>query len=387
MLNFLRVIATMFVFLLHGRSYVGGVSDGPEFFAMITNFPAWAGVWILFFLSGYLIQKGFVSGKYQIFNKKLSSIKELFKFYLKRFLRIAPAYYLYIFLFLMLRGEVYFSEAPEIAKAILTFTYNGKEGISGLTHLWYVSTAMWLYVFAPLFSFLISKLKKTWLYSVAFALVAVGGRLCRESLNFAIENEMPIKEGAEELINWYEHVYTALPMNFDFFICGMLMCSITYNLRDKIPSWISWGLKAAALIDFLRLAYYNCNIYRAEDYYTYRYVLPTAYIIACASIVIAYDTSTRKRAKPTWLAVLKNPLRLIDKFSPYTYVFYIFHMMSFHLVRNNLLLWEPYAEMDVCDRYILFFCISFTATLIVSVLFTKMIDGLFKRKSKQITPH
>ena len=98
MLNFLRVIATMFVFLLHGRSYVGGVSDGPEFFAMITNFPAWAGVWILFFLSGYLIQKGFVSGKYQIFNKKLLSIKELFKFYLKRFLRIAPAYYLYIFL-------------------------------------------------------------------------------------------------------------------------------------------------------------------------------------------------------------------------------------------------------------------------------------------------
>ena len=48
-LNFLRVAATMFVFLLHGRSYVEDVDGGYWLFAMITNFPAWAGVWILFF--------------------------------------------------------------------------------------------------------------------------------------------------------------------------------------------------------------------------------------------------------------------------------------------------------------------------------------------------
>ena len=57
MLNFLRVAATVFVFVLHGRSYVEGVDNGFWLFAMLTNFPAWAGVWILFFLSGYLLQK------------------------------------------------------------------------------------------------------------------------------------------------------------------------------------------------------------------------------------------------------------------------------------------------------------------------------------------
>ena len=89
-LNFLRVAATMFVFLLHGRSYVAGIDDGVGIFTMFTNMPAWAGVWILFFLSGYLLQKGFLKNRYPVFEGGKLRTRELFGFYLKRFLLRRP---------------------------------------------------------------------------------------------------------------------------------------------------------------------------------------------------------------------------------------------------------------------------------------------------------
>ena len=378
-LNFLRVIATMFVFLLHGRSYVGGVSDAPEFFAMITNFPAWAGVWILFFLSGYLIQKGFISGKYNIYEKTKFNVKELLKFYLKRFLRIAPTYYIYIFLLMLLCSKDFFTTPPETITDILTFTFNGEGSISGTGHLWYISIAVWLYVFAPFFSFLISKLKKTGILSFVFAFVMILGRLVRQSFNYAIENGIQIEEIE---LNWYDHVYTALPMNFDFFICGMLMCSITFKLKDKIPHILQIIMKAISLCSFFLLAYYNTYIYRNEEYFIYRYVLPTVYILICAFLVLSFDTQSIRRSKPTWKAVLRNPLRLIDKFSPLTYPFYIFHIMSFHMTKNYLALWEDYANMDIYMRYTIFFIISFSISLLAAYLFTKMTEP-FNLKNHQ----
>lgn len=45
--NVLRVMATLFVFVLHGRSNISGIQDVP-FLSFITSLPAWAGVWIFF---------------------------------------------------------------------------------------------------------------------------------------------------------------------------------------------------------------------------------------------------------------------------------------------------------------------------------------------------
>ena len=154
-LNFLRVAATMFVFLLHGRSYVAGIDDGFWLFTMFSNMPAWSGVWILFFLSGYLLQKGFLKNRYPVFEDGKLKPRELFGFYLKRFLKIAPAYYIYLLLFVVLSGNDYFFSSPISALKVLTFTFNGNGGISGVGHLWYISVAMWFYVLAPFFYYVI----------------------------------------------------------------------------------------------------------------------------------------------------------------------------------------------------------------------------------------
>ena len=175
-LNVLRVVATMFVFFLHGRSYIDGVDDGHWLFAMITNFPAWAGVWILFFLSGYLLCKGFFKNRYPIFEDGKVRPKKLFEFYLRRFLKIAPAYYIYLLLFVVIQANEYFVSSPLTALKLFTFTFNGVGGISGIGHLWYISLAMWFYVFAPFFYQIISKMKTTRGLVIAFSLTVALGR-------------------------------------------------------------------------------------------------------------------------------------------------------------------------------------------------------------------
>ena len=93
-LNVLRVIATLCVFLLHGNSYIPDIYEPRTPLTFIVTFPAWAGVWIFLFLSGYLFGFGAERGRYP-FSDSLK-IKDVLKFYLHRFLRIAPIYYTYI---------------------------------------------------------------------------------------------------------------------------------------------------------------------------------------------------------------------------------------------------------------------------------------------------
>lgn len=57
--NILRVVATLFVFLLHGRSYIPRINELPRVINWVTYLPAWAGVWIFLFLSGYGVGCGF----------------------------------------------------------------------------------------------------------------------------------------------------------------------------------------------------------------------------------------------------------------------------------------------------------------------------------------
>lgn len=370
MLNFLRVAATMMVFLLHGRSTVAGINDGPRVLGILSSMPAWAGVWILFFLSGYLMQKGFLAGRYPVFEGNRLSPRALGKFYWKRFLKIAPAYYIYILLYVVIHNTTYLLAKPLVALRIFFFAFNGNDGISGIGHLWYISLAMWLYLLAPFFYFLIKQInKKRFLFPAFFLLVGVG---------FAVRYTLYQTE-----LSWYDWTYTFLPCNFDLFVGGMLACSITEKLRDRVPQGLSLALRIGSLALFLALVVYNCYIYFIDNYLIYQLYLPTAYLLITALTAVCHDTVTVVREKPTWGAVRRNPLRLIDKFSPLTYSFYILHIAVFNHIENLLTLFAGYEGLPVTARYFIFFSISFAATLALSILFQKMIDGVTASAKKK----
>ena len=369
-LNILRVAATMFVFLLHGRSYVAGIDDGFWLFTMFSNMPAWAGVWILFFLSGYLLQKGFLKNRYPVFESGRLKPKALFGFYLKRFLKIAPAYYIYLLLFVVISGNDYFFSSPETALKILTFTFNGNGGISGVGHLWYISVAMWLYVLAPFLYYITDKIKRTGSLAAAFAITVI--------LGFALRNALWYTD-----LSWYTYNYTFLPCNIDIFFGGMLACSLTDRIAKKEDLNIKLPLKIISALLFAAVVVLNCYVYWKEIYRVYQYILPSAYILSGSFLLWCFDTDQRRREKPTWSAVKRNPLRLIDRFSPITYAFYIFHICAFRYVENVLLLFAGYAELSLYLRYTIFMGASFAISLLLGVLFTKMIAvfGSIKKKA------
>ena len=368
-LNLLRVLATLFVFLLHGRSDTVGIDDGFWLFSMLTNMPAWAGVWILFFLSGYLMQKGFLKNRYPIFEGGKLKSKALFEFYLRRFLKIAPAYYIYLLLFVVIRPDNYFFSSPLTALRIFTFTFNGIGGISGIGHLWYVSLAMWFYVFAPFFYYIISKLKTNRSVIVAFCLTVVLGFGLRNALWFT---DLP----------WYEYVYTFIPCNIDLFFGGMLACTIADNIGKRLEREPRAVAKLLASIAFAALVVFNCFVYWKEIYRIYQYVLPTFYILGCSCLLWVFDCGKVKHTRPDRAAVLKNPLRLIDLFSPVTYSFYIFHMAVFYYVLEVLVLWEGFGELSMYLRYTIYMTACFVMSLLLGILFTKMTACFSKPKKK-----
>lgn len=370
-LNLLRVVATMFVFLLHGRSYIEGINDGFWLFTMFSNMPAWAGVWILFFLSGYLLQKGFLKNRYPVFEDGKLRPRELFNFYLKRFLKIAPAYYIYILLFLIIKVNTYFITSPLEALKIITFTFNGDGSISGLGHLWYISVAMWLYVLAPFFYYIIDKIKSTKALSLSFAIVVIFG--------FALRNGLWFTD-----LSWYTFNYTFLPCNIDLFFGGMLACSLTERIANTKEAGVKQIYRILASFLFVATVLVNCYVYWQDIYYIYQYILPTVYILSCSFLLWAFDSAKTKREKPTWSAIRRNPLRLIDRFSPITYAFYIFHICAFKFMEEALTLWSEYASLSVYSRYAIFLGGSFLISLLLGVLFTKMISVFGNTKKKNV---
>lgn len=370
MLNFLRVAATMFVFLLHGRSYIEGIDDGFWLFTMFTNLPAWSGVWILFFLSGYLLQKGFLKNRYPVFESGKLRPKELLGFYLRRFMKIAPAYYVYLLIFVILRADNYFFSSPWTALKILTFTFNGNGGISGIGHLWYISVAMWLYVLAPFLYYIAEKFKSTKSLAVAFGVVVVCGLGIRCALRHTE-------------LGWYDFSYTFLPCNIDLFFGGMLACSITDRISAKKIAKTPIALKIISFLIFVAAVVYNCYIYWKEIYNIYQDIMPTVYILSCSFLLWQFDSEKNKRSRAVVSEVKKNPLRLIDCFSPITYAFYIFHIAAFKYVQSVLSLWNAYHGFSVYSRYIIFMGASFAISLLIGVIFTRMIAvfGTSKKKN------
>lgn len=149
-LDGLRAIAFLLVFLIHTNYMVVG----------------WVGVLLFFVLSGFLITGILIDMK-----ASMPARAYFIKFYGRRFLRIFPLYYFYLFLMLGVaflfyqigfrpnRMQEYFQQIPYA----LTYTYNFftatkwyKESII-INHFWSLSVEEQFYVFWPMLIFLTPK--------------------------------------------------------------------------------------------------------------------------------------------------------------------------------------------------------------------------------------
>jgi peptidoglycan/LPS O-acetylase OafA/YrhL len=137
-LDGIRFVAIMMVIILHFASSIG------KHFS--TGF---YGVNLFFVLSGFLITSILISSK----EKSIS--KAYFTFVIRRALRIFPAYYLTIFILILIGSEFIVNDLSYL----LTYTYNyfvnDAESLPAHAHFWSLAVEEQFYIFFPIFVILL----------------------------------------------------------------------------------------------------------------------------------------------------------------------------------------------------------------------------------------
>ncbi|MCO7519631.1 MULTISPECIES: acyltransferase family protein [unclassified Pseudomonas] len=140
----------------------------------LLSFSPWDGVWMFFTLSGYLMGKGFASGRHTVDGAGLK------KFYRNRMLRIFPIYFVAI----LLVGVLISPGSNDIRthqgwSAILSFMLFDVHDNALIGALWTVSTEFQFYHLSPVLFLLLSRVAKSpaVILAVAAALLLALGNM------------------------------------------------------------------------------------------------------------------------------------------------------------------------------------------------------------------
>ena len=165
--NFVRGIALLCVIGIHTVCVINPVYPDIRY-SKLFHTPAWISMWIFFFLSGYLLGKGFFLGKYK------TDKNGILCFYISRLIRIVPMYLLFLFILFLFYDPIWFITNFFTTIKLLTFTYNGNPGITGVGALWFVSTIVQLYIMTPfVYKFILSKFNNKTPQTIVFAVALI----------------------------------------------------------------------------------------------------------------------------------------------------------------------------------------------------------------------
>ena len=220
----LRALACMLVLLGHYFLVIfpfanNGVSAPVR--ALLRSSP-WAGVWVFFALSGYLMGKGFAKGRYSL------DESGAFLFYRNRLLRIMPIYVVSIVLVSMYRyPAVLQPHKLWMLIEMMIFDYRGDLPVNPVGALWSVSTEVQFYLLVPALMvgllWLRSRMRRG--FVVVPLLLMVLGTAAR--LWFVLRS--PHRSYSLS----YSFIYAPLLSNLDIFVAGL---SVNLISRTKVVS-------------------------------------------------------------------------------------------------------------------------------------------------------
>lgn len=321
-LNVYRTIAVMIVFLLHTFLFSSQLGFSYSVKTWFLKTPAWAGVWLFFLLSGYLIGKGFISGRYKEGGKY--TVKSILRFYMKRLIKVGVPTWTFCFLSVLLLSNGFFIENKMVIFKILTFRYYNNPSSTIIGATWYISSLMSLYLCAPFIALLlewfVGKLKnwkgKLTIVYLLFVVIAIFGLMLRIHL---------YKKG----VDWSSRVYVPFYCNLDIYICGML---INFFDKDRISTMVRKFLGVGSFLLLVAVVIVNARIYYLSDInasclFFYQYIFPTVYILTGGLFLFIWGDYKEKQCKLNLESIIRNPLRLIDGFAEISFEFYLVHSM------------------------------------------------------------
>jgi len=185
--------------------------------------PPWAGVWIFFTLSGYLMGKGFFSDRYTIDEAGLRH------FFRNRALRIVPVYVVAVLVVCAVQYQpIFHKENLWMLLRILIFDYNADFPINPIGALWSISTEVQFYLVAPFLALAINSIDErfrlnSWWVPALFMLVGFGVRM-------------------GTLIIWSKFLYMPIAAQLDLFVGGMLLSKVVQSRGSRPTERGGWRL-------------------------------------------------------------------------------------------------------------------------------------------------
>jgi peptidoglycan/LPS O-acetylase OafA/YrhL len=310
----LRAMACLIVLIGHGTTVVfppddlAFVASHSRFFWLSMPMP-WAGVWVFFTLSGYLMGKGFFTGRYS-FDRA-----GILRFYKNRIFRIVPLFYFAILLVaIFVRPEELNGSNITNILSLLFFDTDGTRPPHFIGLLWSIATEMQFYVTAPFFAGLIFLVaRRNGALPVVVTAVLLG--LVYRTTGAHASND----DGA----TWVRSIYSPLFGNLDIFVTGM---AAAWFVRARPLSWprLSHGILLAGVVYVAAAICWSRLLGSGEAtnlIYGLRYYSPTIFALATAALIVILENAARQPAGvPSRLLVAGT-----QKLGILTYAIYLWH--------------------------------------------------------------
>jgi peptidoglycan/LPS O-acetylase OafA/YrhL len=321
----LRAFACFMVLAGHG---IGFAFRSPALIPLArAHNPIWlvtaspeAGVWIFFTLSGYLMGKGFSTGRYTPNRASIAS------FYRNRLLRILPLYWATLTLFSLLAIPAIF--APRNLPAFLNmllFNVDGHLPYMPIGAMWSISTEMQFYAAAPVLFILLRALARRPAAALAAAVAITAAAIAYRAHAFA----------AGGLAYWYLHAYAPLFINLDVFLAGMATAELVQRFRGRIlPHGLGYAATAVVLL-YIADTYLRAYGVLAPEPQIARLfcdIAPTLTALLTALTIFCLETAPKlphaSAASRLW--------RRTEIIGILTYAAYCAHEPIFLLIKNTL---------------------------------------------------
>jgi peptidoglycan/LPS O-acetylase OafA/YrhL len=307
-----------------------------------------AAVRMFFILSGYLMGKNFINGKYRF---DFQSFK---RFYINRFKRIAPLYYFVVIsLFVFFYPELWdwSSWYKIITTLTFTFDYDARPYFTG--SLWSLSVEMQFYIIAPLLIWIISRVSnnlRNTLFTI-FTSLAV-------SLGFIFLYSRNLISTPNQVRHFLIHFFcfpVGISLNFLFKYLEIYL--------TKCKGWLI--LNSNRLFAFsLVIIYLILNTYTYYGNYinrpfatTFSYNLLSVFGVVLFTGISIYfaELNTTQVREFSWGRLIKNPLTFFEILGILSYGFYLWHGDVLYLTRQII-------QVDNYVNYTLVLILGFVAS-------------------------
>jgi len=361
----LRALACLNVFMGHWFMVVFGPNvpaQTPGEYALRASlsFSPWCGVWMFFSLSGYLMGKGFVTGRHS------TDRNGLLKFYFNRVRRIVPVYLIAIFLVMALvKPELFDLRTEGPRNSLLSSILLDNAGGGAIGALWSVSTEFQFYLLAPFMFLLLWPLRDRPRFLIALGCVVLAA-FC--FTKFAILNSH------HEL--WISYIYTPLIPNLDCFLVGMLTAYFVKYLRQRnlvINAGVQKGILLTVATQILLSLWSFHEMAGYEGFpgsSTRLYYLAAAPAVTAAltcGIILIFELSARPFAG---LNILWRASAFLGSI---TYCLYVVHEPVLLSLRKIF----P-AKLEIADS-IMIFPLGFVVAILLASIFYYLIEKRFDR--------